>query len=212
MRKNSVRLTLKELRPIVEFYHSHFPEWKVFEKDTLIREASPIVQCITFDRISAGDYRPVGYIRVLVAPSPFWGFELSQHLDVKLREIDRRRHELIKEQVVEAMLAEFVPAIDRPLVAEEVLNLYEAYALPTTSEAYSLAPLNAYLGHFGRAKSWCERFKELIAAPDRLPHDLDAAHLAYLDQLETWIEQGDAKEQLERVLQEERRKWGFAEA
>jgi len=212
MRKNLSRITLTELRPIMGFFHSQFPEWRVLRKDKLVREASPVLQGISFERLSYGAYRPVGHVRVLVAPRDHWAFELSQDLNVKLRTIDRRRHESVKEQVASAMRAEFVPSIDRPLIAEEVLDLYEADALPTTSEAYSLAPLNAYLGHFDRAKYWCGRFKELIGAQGRLPHELDAGRLAFLDQLETWIERGDAKEQLERVLQEERRKWGLTEA
>lgn len=210
MIRNDSRLTLAELRPIMEFYHAHFPSWRIVKENTLVREVPPIVQGITIDRLSGGDYRPVGHIRVLVAPVPFWGFELSQHLNVKLREIDRRRHPIVKEQVVAAMRAEFLPKLDEPLVAEEVLNLYEDQALPTHGEAYSLAALNAYLGHDARARYWSAKCKELMAKPGRIPHELDAERLAYLDQLDVWLEHGEARPQLERVLQDERGKWGLA--
>ena len=72
MRKSLTRLTLKELRPIIGFYHSRFPGWRLLDKDTLIRETSPLVQGITFERLSYGVYRPIGYIRVLVAPEAVW--------------------------------------------------------------------------------------------------------------------------------------------
>lgn len=204
------RLTIKELRSIIEFYHGHFPTWKVIRKDTLVREDGPIVQGITFERLSGGQYRPTGHIRVLVAPEDFWGMDLSQPLNVKLRQIERRRDTPeIRERVVQAMYAEFLPRVDQPLIAEQVLNFYEDSAYPVSHQAYSLAPLNAYLGHDERALHWCSRFTELVNASGNPWQELEQKQLAFLDELEKWLKAGDAKQQLERVLQDERRKWGL---
>jgi hypothetical protein len=194
----------------MEFYHSAFPNWKIVRNDTLVREDGPVLQGITFDRLSGGDYRPIGHIRVMVAPEDVWGYELTQDLNIKVRHIERRAHEMLKNKVVEAIHAEFVPRVDQPLHAQEVLNLYEQRAVPTSPEAYSLAPLNAYLGNDSRALYWCSRFSELVDAVSNPWQDSDYKRRAFLDQLEKWLQAGNAKQQLERVLQEERRKWGLA--
>lgn len=203
------RLTLKELQPIMEFYHAKFPAWRVIRNDTLVREANPVVQGITFDRLSYGVYRPTGYIRILVAPEDFWGFELPQYL-IKPREINRRQDREFRPRVIEAIRSQFVPSVDRPLVVKDVLNIYEHEALPPRSpDAYSLAALNAYLGHDDRALYWCAQFTELVNSHGLGWQDFDYKRRAFLDQLEQWLKAGEAKQQLERVLQEERRKWGL---
>jgi hypothetical protein len=202
-------LTIQELRPIVEYYHAHLPAWKVIRKDTLAREDGPVVQAIAFERLSGGAYRPTGHIRVLAAPEEVWAFEMPQYLDIKVRQISRRQHPELRDRVVETIRAEFVPNVDRTLVAEEVLKLYEEKAYPTDPEAYSLAALNAYLGHDDRALYWCSRFTDLVNAVGRPWADFDYKRRAFLDQLEKRLKSGDAMQQLERVLQEERRKWGL---
>lgn len=203
------RLTLKELQSIMEFYHSKFPSWRVVREDTLIRETGPVVQGITFDRLSYGVYRPTGHIRVLIAPEDSWGFELPQFL-IKPREIDRRQDREFRDRVVEAIREQFIPSVDDPLIPEEVLERYEQEANPPrSSDAYSLAALNAYLGHDERALYWCSRFKDLVDASGRQLQDFDRKQQTFLDSLEGWIKTGDAKQQLEQVLQGERRKWGL---
>jgi hypothetical protein len=206
--RNQPRLTIQELGSIIEFYQAHFPSWNVIQKDILVREDGPVAQGIAFERLSGGEYRPTGHIHVLVAPADHWFLELSQRLS-KNRHINRRQHPEFRDRVVEAIRAEFVPSVDRPLVAEEVLKLYEEKAYPSDPEAYSLAALNACLGHDDRARYWCSRFTDLVNAIGRPWQDFDYKRRAFLDQLEKWIQAGDAKQQLERVLQEERRKWGL---
>ncbi len=204
------RLTLQELRPIMEFFHANFSTWRVVRDDTLVREAGPVAQGITFERLSSGDYRPTGHIRVLVAPGDFWFLELPQNLS-KPRQINRRQHPEFRDRVVEGIRAEFVPRVDRPLIAEEVLELYEREANPPRSpDAYSLAALNAYLRHDDRALHWCSRFTELVNKLGNPWQDFDYKRRAFLDQLEQWLKAGEAKQRLECVLQEERRKWGLA--
>jgi hypothetical protein len=204
------RLTITELRAIVEFYHAHFPTWNVIEKGTLVREDGPVAQAITFERLSGGDYRPTGHIHVLIVPADHWYFELPQDLNIQVRHISRRQDREFRPQVLEAIRAEFVPNVDRPLVAEEVLKLYEEKAYPSSPEAYSLAALNAYLGHNERALYWCSRFAELVNEGSKPWQDFDLKRRGFLEQLEIWIREGGAKQQLECVLQEERRKWRLA--
>lgn len=202
------RLTTKELRPIVDFYHARFPTWRIVRDDTLVRDDGPVLQGITFDRLSYGVYRPTGHIRVLVAPQDSWVFELCQKLNVKVRQVTRRQdNPEFRDRVVEAIRAEFRPNVDAPLVAEEVLRLYEREAVPTSVQAYSLATLNAYLGQDVRALYWCSRFTELANEGGRTWQEFDYKQRASLDSLEQWINEGVAKQQLERVLQDERHKW-----
>lgn len=207
-RRRYKRLTVTELKAIVEFYHEYFPAWKVIEKGTLVREDGPVAQAITFERLSGGEYRPTGHIRVLVVPEDVWGFELPQRIS-KNHAINRRQDREYRRRVLERIRAEFVPSVDQPLVAEDVLKLYEEQAYPSSPEAYSLAALNAYLGHDDRALYWCSRFSELVNQSANPWQDFDLKRKAFLDQLESWIKGGTTKEELEKVLQEERRKWGL---
>lgn len=208
--KAKPRLTIADLQPIVDFYRVHFPDWKVVKDQTLAREDGPVMQGITFDRLSGGVYRPTGHIRVLVAPEDFGVYELTQHLNIKVRHIERRAHESLKQRVVEAIRAEFVPSVDRPLDAQEVLILYEQRAVPTSPQAYSLAALNAYCGNDARALYWCSQFTELLNIKGKPWQEFDYKRRHFLDQLEKWLQAGEAKLQLEHVLQVERRKWGLS--
>lgn len=208
--KAKPRLTISELRSIVEFYHAHFPTWKLIQKGTLVREDGPVAQGIVFERLSAGDYRPTGHVHVLVAPADYWFLELSQNLK-KHSSVSRRQDREYRPRVLEAFRSEFVPKVDRPLVAEEVLKLYEREANPPASpDAYSLAPLNAYLGHEERALYWCSRFPELVAESSNPWEECDLKRKEFLDRLTSWIKAGVAKQELQKVLEEERRKWGLA--
>jgi hypothetical protein len=208
--KNDGSLTLKELRPIVQYYHSHFPTWRVILDDSLVREAAPVIQGVTVERLSYGAYRMIGYVRVLVAPRDEWAFELPQELNHKLISIGRREHDALRERVVDAMRNEFEPAMDEPLNPEGVLQLYETRSLPTIPQAYSLAALNAYLERADRCVYWCERFQELLARFGRPPSETDILRQSYLSQLRQWLDKGTAREQLEQILLQERRKWGLA--
>jgi hypothetical protein len=147
-------------------------------------------------------------------PADHWYFELPQDLNIKVRQINRRQDREYRPRVLEAIRADFVPSVDRPLVAEEVLKLYEQQSVPeTTGAAYSLAALNAYLGHEERALHWCSQHTKLLDEKTRngFPwHELEHKQQAFLQDLEKWIKGGEAKQQLEHVLQEERRKWGLA--
>jgi len=202
-------MTLNELRPIAEDYYRAFTDWRFLEGELLARESGPVMQVIGFERLSTGSYRPVCGLYCLCIPDRDGRFG-HQFLNVKVRQVHPRAHEITREKVVEAIRQEIVPSVDRPLVAEEVLELYERQANPPRSlDAYSLAALNAYLGHDQRALYWCSRFTELVNESANRWQDFDYKRRAFLDQLEKWIHARNAKEQLDRVLQEERRKWGL---
>lgn len=204
------RLTLHELDAIMRFYHGRFPDWKVIQRDLLVREDGPVVQGIAFERLSDGEYRPTGHIHVLIAPSSHWPLELSQWLNVRVRQIERRRDTPeVRESVIRAIHGEFVPQVGSPLCAEQVLSLYEARATPTSPEAYSLASLNAYFGHDERALHWCSRFTDLVNKSGISWQGCDLARRSLLDKLETWIQVGTARQELDRVLVDARRKWGL---
>lgn len=205
MTYNKRRMTIGELKPFVAFYQSQLPDWRLVRRDTLIRESGPVLQGITFERLSYGAYRPIGYIRILVAPEKGWCFALPQLLNVKVRQVEPRAHELMRDKVLTAMRAEFDPSLDRPLDSEQVLTLYEQKAVPSSPQAYSLAALNAYLGHALRCLEWCSRFTELVNENGLDWAECDYRRQAFLDQLQQWVKDGDAKHRLDRVLDEERR-------
>jgi hypothetical protein len=209
MSKLRKRMTAKELRPIVEDYHRAFPDWRVLEGELFARESGPVMQVIGFERLSTGSYRPVCGVYYLCIPDRDGRFG-HQFLNVKVRQVHPRAHESTRDKVVEAIHSEIVPSVDAPLDAEQVLQMHEAYEFIRSPDAHHLAALNAYLGHDERALYWCSQFSSLVEQLGLGWQDFDLKRRAFLDQLEKWLQAGDAKQQLERVLQDERHKWGLA--
>lgn len=204
VREQMRKLKLSELKPLLEDYHRFFPQWQVFQKDTLIRANGPVLQSIFFERQSHREYRPMGFVDVLTAPGGGWA---PQRV---LRSVQSRGHAYELPKMIEAMRREFVPSVDAPLVPEEVLELCEREAIPKSPEAHSLAALNAYLGHEERALYWCRRFPELIDEERLGMQEWDLERRDFLTKLEGWIQAGEVREQLEQVLQAERKRWGLA--
>ena len=205
----------KDLKRITEDYHSrYFPDWKVIDFDMLARESGPILQAIVLDRSSDDIYRPTGCLQVLTAPrGGRGGMELPQRLKrpngSSGRYVRLQSHEKKRDETVEALRQQIVPSIERPLVVSEVLELYEREAIPTAPEAFSLATLRAYLGYNQEARKWCAKFKEL--QEQRREHWSEITHqqLDLITSLEQWLDEGTARQHLEEVLQEERRKLGL---
>ena len=197
------KLKVSELKPLLEDYHGALPDWRVFEKDTLLRVTGPVLQGIFLERQRHREYRPMGFVATLVAPG-------GGGLDRVLPSVQARGHAHAFPKMIEALRREFVPSVDAPLVPEEVLELCEREAIPKSPEAYSLAALNAYLGHEERALYWCRRFPELIDEERLGMQEWDLERRDFLNKLEGWLQAGEASEQLEQVLQAERKKWGLA--
>jgi hypothetical protein len=207
MKARFKQITLKELEPMVRDYLAHLPGWQQVQRNTLARTEGPILQCIGFEALSFGPYRPVGYIQVLIVPSAVGGMELPQYLK-EIISIRRMEHERRLEKVIEAMRHEFKPDITQPLDSRAVLELYEREATPKSYEAYSLASLNAYFGNKERALYWSARFNELVEELYMPWQEWDKERRAFLDTLEMWIREGTEKQSLEEILQKEKEKWG----
>jgi len=201
-------MTLKELQPIVADYHRAFPDWHLLEGEVLGRESGPLLQVIGFERLSGGDYRPSCAVFYLCVPDRDGGFG-PQWLNIKVRVIHPRAHASLRDKAVEAIHKEIVPNVDAPLDPEQVLAMHETSNPVRSPDAHHLAALNAYLGHDERALYWCARFTELVNSHGLGWQDFDYKRRAFLDQLEQWLNAGEARRQLERVVQEERRKWGL---
>ena len=206
-------ISRREIKRITEDYHRYFPDWKIINLDTLAREDGPVLQGILFDRSARDIYRPTGFIRVLTAPDVPGVMELAHRLNRPNRLSDwsvrLQSHEKERDRIVEELHRQLTPSIERPLVASEVLKLYEREAVPNGAEAYSLATLCAYFGHDKNAREWCTKFRDLTEwLKDDFPkHVLERQ--AFLDSLERWLDEGTARQRLEEVLQEERRKLGL---
>ena len=209
MTKVRKQLTLKELEPFVQDYHRAFPEWRVLERTLIAREKGPVMQGIGFQCLSTGRYRPICSIYYLCIPGRQGGFGVG-FLKHPVQNIDPRAHERLRDNVVEAIHRESVPSVDAPLEPEQVLALHEAREPIRSPDAHHLAALNAYLGHNERALYWCERFPALVNQLGFGWQDFDLKRQTFLDDLKRWIQAGDAKSQLDRIVQEERRQWGLA--
>jgi len=202
------KISVAQIKRISTDYLSFLDGWQQIRKDTIARAAGPVSQCIGFERLGDGTYRPVGYLRVLAAPDLPGVMELPQHLNVNVRQLSFREHETARGRVFGAMKREFVPKVERPLDPISVLELYERDAVPNSAEAYSLSVLSAFLGDSDRAQKWDHRFTELV---DSLGYweDWDKERRAFLGNVELWIREGTVKPRLEEVVEEERKKLGF---
>jgi len=206
-------IKLKDLKRIVKDYQSFFPDWKILGGDTLVRENGPVLQGILLDRSANDIYRPTGFIRVLTVPKHPHVLELPQRLRYPNGAPDRRvrlkNHERERDEIVRELRRQIVPPIDRPLVVLEVLELYEREAIPTAAEAYSLATLRAYHGYEVEARRWCLRFRELLEKIKPYWDESVYAEVDFINSMEHWLDKGEAKQQLEQVIEAERRKLGL---
>jgi hypothetical protein len=209
MTKVKKPLTVKELEPFVQDYHHEFQGWQILERTLIVRECGPVMQGIGFQCLSTGRYRPICSIYYLCVPNRDAGFGV-QFLKHPVQDIDPRAHERLRDKVVEAIHREIIPSVDAPLDPEQVLELHESRQPIRSPDAYDLAALNAYLGHNERALYWCKRFPELVNEHGLGWQEFDHKRQAFLTDLKQWIEAGQAKEQLGRIVQEERRHWGLA--
>ncbi len=209
MNRMRKRLTIKELKPFILDYYAAFPGWKLLLPDLFARESKPLLQFFFLERLSYGSYRPTCGVHYLCVPAYGRGIG-PQWLNVRLQEIDPRAHERLRDRVIKAIHREIVPNVDEPLNAEQVLALHEAHEIIRSPDAHDLAALNAYLAHEERALFWCSRFAEMAEQEAGSKTESQLGRRAFLNDLKRWIAAGEAKQQLERIVQEERRKWGLA--
>jgi hypothetical protein len=203
------QLTTKELHTYVEDYHRAFPSWHVLEDEILARDSGPILQIMGFERLSTGDYRPTFGIYYLCVPDRDGTFG-HQWLSGRVRIIRPRAHASLRDKVVEAIHKEVIPSVDQPLKPSDILAMHEAYKPIRSPDAHRLAALNAYLGNEERAIHWCHRFPELVDSHGLGWQDFDKKRLVFLESLEHWIKVGEAKQQLVRIVDSERKNWGLS--
>lgn len=206
------KISNSQLKRIVDDYQRLIPRWLRIAPHTLARIDGPVFQGIGFDCMSTGDYRPMNYVNILVAPDPDWigdggffaQFPRGRPITVRLAE-----HEELHRKMLATMEQEFVPPMNGPFHARDMLDRCENNAVPKSCQAYALAALNAYFGRDDRARYWCARFPELVNELAFPWEEWDLRRKAFLDSLERWLDEGVAKPQLEAILKAERAKWGL---
>jgi hypothetical protein len=206
----------KEIRQIVKDYQVYFPDWISVDNDSLVRASGPVLQGITFYRLSYAAYRPTGFIRVLTLPKacdPLL-MELSQELKLRNgadRIIGLQSHKNVISEVVAELRGQILPRMDEPLEPLKVLTIYSKLAMPTLAEAYSLVSLNAYFGYESEALKWIDRYKQLMHEQEThgLISEWERDYEQFLETVTTWLKQGVARERLEMIVEEEKRKLGI---
>lgn len=206
------RLSRPKLRQIVDDYQHAFPGWTRVGAETLVRTDGPVLQGLGWETLSSGEYRPMNYIQVLAAPEQrrrgrvdFFG----EAPKGRPRCLSLRSHRELLPKMLDRMKEEFRPSITSPLSATDVLELCERVAVPTYTQAYALAALNAYFGRYDRAREWSMRYNELVNAIGQPWQEWNHLQRSFLDSLVSWIDNGTVREQLESVVNEERRRWGL---
>src|SRR2546426_8957898 len=115
-------LTKQQLFEYSKVYRDAFPDWAVENEVVLVRLQGPIKQCIAFEALRGGAYRPSSSVEVSVSDGVRILFSF---LDIKNREILPRDYLVKWPRIVKAMEEQFRPPIRRPLDVAEVLRLGE---------------------------------------------------------------------------------------
>ncbi|MBI3860927.1 MAG: hypothetical protein HY290_03435 [Planctomycetia bacterium] len=207
------KITKSQLKAIVNDYERLMPGWKRVAPDVLARADGPLCQCIGFESLRFGEYRPMNYVDALIAPEPDTmgaGSFFFQIVRGSPGTLTLRTHADFCKKMLGTMEREFRPAIHGPFRAQEVLGLCEKEAITKGYQAYALAALNAYFGYDDRARYWCAQFPKLVEKLAYPWEEWDIRRKTFLEKLQQWLTDGVAKAELEANLKAERAKWGLA--
>jgi hypothetical protein len=187
-------LSRRELIQVFKDYRDSFADWSVEHDTVLVRSQGLIKQCIAFEALRDGAYRPSCSVRVLTKPSAQL---LFRFLDVRHREVLPRDHSSKWPRIVKAMEEQFVPRIRHPLDVVEVIRLAEEEVMAGSAGniqyCAGLATLNAYIGNSERALLWCSRIEAQLKTLGREPADWELAQTGFSRQLRDAI--GQEREQ-----------------
>lgn len=211
-------LTTKQITQVaIDYRDAAFPHWRMLATEgMLLRTERCVAQGICFDRASDKVYRPMGFIRVLVAPKHVGVMELPQeirHPKGGQRSVHIREHEKEMPDIIREIRHQVKPSIENPLDPEEVLNLYEreARTRERLAEAYSLAALTAYLGQEKRCKCWTKRYNDLLKERyAAYAQPIDYERQQFLNRLESWIRRGIVRERLDTVMESQKRQMNLS--
>lgn len=175
-------LTKKQLREVFESYSDVFDLWDKDPSDAVYsRTSGPVKQQVWFEGLRSGEYRPASGVRILVAPDAAM---LHQFLDIRHRQILLSQHEAMRPSVIKAMTTQFMPHINQPLAAVEVLRLCEAEATDRIADICGVAALAASLGRSNLALDWCKKADASMACLGRQPAEWELSHYDFVKQLE----------------------------
>ncbi len=199
-------LTKQQLFEYFKVYRDAFPDWAVENDVVLVRRRGPIEQCIAFEALRDGAYRPSSSVALLVTRGVHVHI-LSSFLDIKHREILPREHLVKWPRIVKAMEEQFQPPIRRPLDVAEVLRLGEQEVARDRIENVNyfsgLAALNAYVGDAERALFWCNRVEEQLKKRDIQPTDWELRRAQFTRQLHEAIDRRQERTFLEEISRQQ---------
>lgn len=204
-------ITKKQMRPIIAEYAMAI-KWPHPVPHALARSNGPFLQAITFERLSSGDYRPMTFVQVLVAPTVDQGGRTDFIYQVptgRPRVLSLRSHREQMPAMIRAMEVEFVPSIREAIDIQRTLKLCEESATPTCTQVYALAAANAYLGSFEASRAWCVRFDDAVNRLCLPWQDWQFQQKAFLSSLQEWIADGSVHSRLDKILKDELSKWGL---
>lgn len=175
-------LTKKQLREVFESYSDVFAHWdKDVSAATFARTSGPVKQQVWFEGLRSGEYRPASGVRIRVAPDVAM---LHQFLDIRHRQILHSQHEAMQPSVIAAMTTQFMPHLNQPLDAAEVLRLCEAEATNNIADICGVAALAAYLGRSNLALEWCKKAEASMARLGRQPAEWELSQHDFVKQLD----------------------------
>lgn len=173
-----MRLSTKKLRGFRSDYLAHFQGWTAIDSAAFYRLQDVILQFITLEDLSFGEYRPVSFIQNLAMPQDTIGqAELLQ--DLRKRSgapglsVSERDHPRLVESIARRLQEEIYPRPLEPIDLRALQVEYARRAVPTIHEAVSLACLSARLHERAAVNYWIGRSETMI--DERKQHGLDTS-------------------------------------
>jgi hypothetical protein len=188
-------------------------DWAIYEVGSVYRRNGPVLQGICFDRSRTDDYFPQSFFKVLAEPGDFkGGMEMVEWLRKPNQSpwyVSLQSHAKFQGDVAQAMVAQFKPPIDKPLHWEDVLQLYESRKTSSFNETFSFITLLSYAGKVIQAEQSIVVFRRMF--DDLVAHKIATEGVYelgwFVDKLEAWNKEGTARQNLDRVVEEQVRKF-----
>ncbi len=213
----------RDLKRVQRDIHQHLcPSWFNNEGRIpgIIREEGPLIQEIEVFSHDGFCYQVAAWIFLLIIPSSKVPSQLCRTGNLGFMRMKDHENEMKFARLLKQMREQMVPSIDHPLEPRKLLErldrLDEDIAWQITFRyAFAMAVFHAYYGHDEKVLDYTRRFHEFVEQrrqATREPNEHDTKALDFLAEVSGWLKAGTARERLDAIRDEERKRLGSPDA
>lgn len=200
------KITLSQIKAIVEQYHSEFPTWTVVGRDMLVRTEGWLAQVIWFDRLRTGRYRPTCSVSVLCARTGGGGIDvLTQFLGWRCDTATLQEHrEYLFPLMVDSIKKDVFPSVLEPIDPIVVAEACASKAPNHVTTCYALASLYGALGRMEESRYWIRHYHQCFDALGIAPSGVDKQRYDFLHEIQNVLTTDEAPGFFAEVADHER--------